>query len=231
MTVLSVAQEVSKVVGLEVPTELFSATNREMVELRGIVQEMADRIVSSYDWQLLSRIHSIAGDGSTISWDLPPDYARMLIKSQVWSTAIETPLSHIEGLDRWLGLDIQSFDFVINAWTIYGGQIHIKPALASTATAKFFYQSNLAIAPSSGSNKTDFSADDDTFRLDERLLQLGTIWRWKAAKGQAYSEEMEDYEEAKERLIAKDKGSRILRVGEVRMPTDARIAYPQAISP
>lgn len=226
MTILSVCQSASKIIGLAVPDAVMASTAREMVELSNIAQEMADRIASGHDWQPLSRIATVTGDGSTEAFDLPSDYDRMLLKAKVWSSSLETALSHILDLDQWLALDVQSFDFVVNAWTIYGGQIHIKPALASGVTAKFFYQSNLVVSPNAGENKTTFTADTDTFRLDERLLTLGIIWRWKEAKGQDYAEPMADYEEAKERLVLRDRGSKMLRIGPVRMPSDVRIAYP-----
>ncbi len=229
MTILSVAQKACKHIGLSVPDTLLSATAREYVELVSIAQEMADRIANGHDWQALSRVHTITGDGSEEDFDLPSDYDRMLYKSQVWSSSLQTPLSPILDLDTWLELDIRSYDFVVNAWTIYAGQMHIKPAMATAVTAKFFYISNLIVAPATGSNKTNFTLDTDTFRLDERLLELGIIWRWKENKGQPYEEWMRDYEELKERLVMRDRGSKMLRVGRARLPADVTIAYPQVI--
>lgn len=231
MTILSVIQEAAKYIGVNVPDQVFASTDREHVELASIAQEMAERIATGHDWQKFSRIATITGDGSTEAFDLPSDYDRMLVKASVWSSSLETALSPITSLDKWLELDVQSFDFVINAWTIYGGQMNIKPALATGVTAKYFYQSNLIVAPASGSNKVAFTADDDTFRLDERLLRLGIIWRWKEMKGQSYAEPMADYEELKERLVVRDRGSRMMRIGRVRMPGDVTTAYPQAIEP
>ena len=230
MTALSVAKEVAKKVGIAVPDALASSTDREHVELLSVMNEMAERIARGHDWQIFNTIATITGDGTTEAHELPSDYDRMLVKSQVWSSSLETPLSPISSRDRWLQLDIQSFDFVINAWIIYGGQMHIKPALASGVTAKYFYQSNLIISPSSGSNKVAFTADDDTFRLDEQLLKLGVIWQWRENKGLPYAEDMANYEELKARLVARDKGSRMLRVGRVRYPVDVNIAYPQVIT-
>lgn len=231
MTILSVIQDAAKFIGVQVPDAVFASTVREHVELASIAQEMAERIASGHDWQQFSRVATITGDGSTEAFDLPSDYDRMLVKASVWSSSLETALSPITSLDRWLELDVQSFDFVINAWTIYGGQMNIKPALATGVTAKYYYQSNLIVAPASGSNKVAFTADDDTFRLDERLLKLGIIWRWKETKGQSYAEPMADYEELKERLVVRDRGSRMMRIGRVRMPADVTTAYPQAIEP
>jgi hypothetical protein len=231
MTILSVAQDACKLIGVEVPTGLLASTDREHVELVAVATEMAQRIARGHQWQLFSRIHTITGDGTTEDWSLPSDYDRMPVKAQLWSSALETALSPITDIDKWLEMDVQSFDFVVNAWTIYGGQIHIKPALASGVTVKFFYQSNLIVAPEAGANKTGFTLDTDSFRLDEQLLKLGIIWRWKESKGQSYAEWLDDFEELKERLVVRDKGSRVLRIGQPRMPSGVQVAYPQAITP
>lgn len=231
MTILSAIQGVCKVVGLDVPTAVLASTTREHVELVALANEMADRIAQGHDWQALKSLATITGDGSNEDHSLPTDYARMLKKAQVWSSSLETPLSPIPDTDEWLGLDIQSFDFVVNAWTIYGDQIHIKPALASAVTAKYFYISNLIVTASGGSTKTTFTADDDTFRLSERLLTLGMIWQWKAHKGLAYSEDMETFEALKETLVSDDKGSRMVRLGKVRLPGDLTTSYPQSVTP
>jgi len=231
MTLLSVAREVAAKIGMEIPAVVASSTEREHIELLSVFNEMAQRIARGHDWQKLSTIATVTGDGSTEDFSLPTDYDRMLVKSQVWSSSLETPLSHISDLDKWLGFEVQSFDFVINAWTVYGDLFRIKPALAAGVTAKYFYQSNLIIAPDTGDNKALFTADTDTFRLDEQLLKLGVIWQWRENKGLPYAEDMANFEELKERLVARDKGSRILRVGRVRLPNDVTVAYPQAINP
>ena len=230
MTVLSAIQRASTVIGLDKPSIIYSSTEREHIELGDLANEMAERIASAHDWTKLTGIATITGDGSTTAHDLPSDYDRMIVKTNVWSSSLQTPLTHIADLDEWLGLEVWSYTYVINAWTIYADQMHIKPALASSVTAQYWYQSNLLVSPASGSNKTRFTADDDTFRLDERLLTLGIIWQWRANKGLAYAEDLTNYEEEKEKLIARDKGSRMIRIGGVRMPKGLKTAYPQNIT-
>lgn len=231
MTILSVIQAVTPVIGLEVPTSVFSSTEREHIELAALANEMAGRIAASYDWQALSRIGTLTGDGTTQDFDLPSDYDRMVGSAEVWSSTLVTPLSRVDDVNEWLGLDIRSFDFVINAWIVYGSQIHIKPAMATAVTAQFFYQSNLIVTPATGANKTSFSIDTDAFRLDETLLKLGMIWQWKANKGLPYSEDMANFEERKARLIASDKGAKKITVGNRRMASGTTTAYPMAITP
>jgi len=199
--------------------------------MQEICNDIAQGVAEAYDWQLFNTLGTHTGDGSKEDFDLPSDYSRMLKKAQVWSSSLETPLTPISDVDKWLGIDIQSFDFVVNAWIIFGGQKHIKPALANTVTAKYYYQSNLIVTPDAGANQTEFTADTDTFRLSERLLKLGIIFRWREIKGLDYAESMDRFEDLKSKLMSADKGSRMIRLGVVRMPSDVKQAYPQNIIP
>lgn len=231
MTVLTAIQEAcTSGIALAKPSSVFGSSVREHLELASLVQEVAEMIISSYEWQVLNRIATITGDGSTEDFDLPSDYDRMLQKSQLWTSTLETPLSPVSDRDEWLGLDIQSFDFVVNAWIIYGGQVHIKPAVANAATVKYWYQSTLCITNAAATNIAEFTDDGDTFRLSERLLKLGLIYKWREMKGLPYAENMADYEMEKAKLIARDKGSRIIRIGRPSLPRDAIYAYPKSIT-
>lgn len=230
MTVLSVIQEVCPVIALEVPSAVMSSTEREHVELKNLANEMAVRIGKRHDWELLKTLQTMNGDGATTAFSLPSDYMRMVKDAKVWSSRIQTPLTHITSVDKWLELDIQSTQYVIGVWTKYGGQIHIKPAMTATETAKFFYLSNLLVAPNSGSNKVAFTTDNDSFRLPERLLKLGMIWQWRANKGLPYAEDMATFEDALAEEVGNDKGARQIRVGRAKVPRDVSIAYPQEIT-
>jgi hypothetical protein len=232
MSILTVAAAAAKKIGLDVPSALVGETDRTSIELLERITDSAEFIANGRDWQILRRIHTLTGDGTTTAFNMPSDYSRMLLKAQIWSSSLECPLSPISDSDKWLGLDVQDFDFVVNAWTIYGGQMHIKPALATAVTAKYFYISDLIYQDDDGTtNIGDIAADTDTFRLDEKLLELCVIWRWKASKGQAYAEAMADYEQRLARLVARDMGSRMLRMGALRVAEGITTAYPQAIDP
>ncbi len=229
MTILSVCQLVASKIGLNVPNQVFSGTSREQIELQGVANEMAMRIANDYDWQILKYIHTLTGDGIATSFSLPPDYDRMLKKARLWpSESPSTPMAHIMDSDEWLGLDVQEFDTIVGRWTIYGQQIHINPVMAIASTAKFFYISNLIVSPSAGANKIKFDQDDDSFVLDEKALELGMIWQWKANKGLPYAEDFVNYEIHMAKKIGNDKGPRQITVGQPRQSYN-NIAFPEAL--
>jgi len=230
MTTLSIIQDAcTSGIALEKPTAVFGSATREHIELASLLNEAGYMIAAAHEWQTLNKIATITGDGSDETFTLPTDFDRMLEKSQLWSSSLETPLTPISDRDEWLGLDVQSFDFVINAWIIYGNQIHVKPALAAGVTVKYFYQSHHWAQTSALVNVDEFSADTDTFRLNNRLLKLALVYKWREMKGLPYAENMADYQDLLAKLIARDKGSRIIRIGKATMPRDAVFAYPQNI--
>jgi hypothetical protein len=231
MTTLSIIQDAcTSGIALEKPTAVFGSATREHIELASLLNEAGYMIAAAHEWQTLNKIATITGDGSDETFALPTDFDRMLEKSQLWSSSLETPLTPISDRDEWLGLDVQSFDFVINAWIIYGNEVHIKPALASAVTVKYFYQSHHWAKTAALANVDQFSADTDTFRLNERLLKLAVIYKWREMKGLPYAENMADYQDLLSKLINRDKGSRIIRIGRAAMPREAIYAYPQKIT-
>lgn len=230
MTILETVQSACSVLGLDVPSALFSSSEREHVELQYLANEMATRIAKAHEWQVLNTIATYTGDASTTDFSLPSDFDRMPKKAQLWHSSLQTPLTPVPDRDAWLEQIVHNFTFTVPIWIIYGGQIHIRPAMATAVTAKHWYQSNLIIDPASGSNKTAFTIDTDVFRIDERLLKLGIIWQWKANKGLAYAQDQDAYEDLLEKLTSDDKGSRMIRIGSSRVAKDVQIAYPGTLS-
>lgn len=231
MTVLSAIQNVSASIALDRPEAVFSSAEREHFELQVLANTAGLYIAKDYEWQALKVIATLTGDGTKTAFDLPADYDRMLKTSDLRSSRYATGLHHVTDSDQWLDTEIRQFNQVAGMWTLYGGQIQIKPAPAVGEEIKFFYMSNEWAKDDQGTMQDGFSKDTDTFRLSEKLLELCMIWKWRAQKGLPYAQAQDDYEDAKEKVMLNDKGARVISVGRVRVPSDAHIAYPGLIVP
>lgn len=232
MTVLAAIQNLSSVIGIDKPVAVYGSTEREHFELQVLANKSAEEIAKAYEWQALKALKTMTGDGVTEDFALPEDYLAMLRKTKLWSSSLKTPLGHITSTDEWQELTVRAISTGIGVWTLYGNQIHIKPAPATGVTITYWYRSNKYALEADGiTPKAAFVVDGDIFRLSERLLELDMTWRWKAQKGTAYAEALQDYQTELDRLITEDKGSRILRVGRPRIPSDVRVAYPIPIVP
>lgn len=228
-TILEIAQSAAPKIGIETPGALLSSTVAEDIELAALANELAERIARAHDWQSLKTVATFTGDGSTTGFAVPSDYLRMAKDSQMWSSRLIGPMTHITSSDQWLEIDVRGFDVVYGAWTILGDMFEFSPALASTETAKCYYISNKVVRPASGSDKSTFTLDTDTFRLGDRLLELHLIWEWRQRKGLNYAEDMITAENALAQAISDDKGARILRqAGSGRLA--ATLAWPGVLS-
>lgn len=234
MSVLSAIQSAAPWIGISVPSAVFAGSDRTSVELQAVVKEAAQGIAEDFDWQRLKTVATITGDGSDTDFALPSDYARMLKKAQLFPSAQpNSPLIHVVDSDEWLQLEVENFGDTIGRWTIFANQINIKPAVALAATVKYFYISNKLVALESATTltKATFTLDTDEFFLGDRILTLALIWRWKAAKGRAYAEDFQNYQNTRDILAGNDKGARIIHMGRGRVPRDVTIAYPGTLGP
>ena len=231
MTILAICKDVAPVIGVTVPSVVYSGTARELVELQSLANRIAKRIMRAHEWELLKTVATYTGDASTTEFALPSDYDRMPVDSDMWSSDLQGPMSHITSSAEWLDFTERTSSSVTDSWTKIGGEISIKPAMATSDTAKHYYISNLIVTPTGAPpNIAAFTADDDVFRLNDELLTLGMIWQWKANKGRPYAEDMTNYEMLQSKLIREDKGSNVLVVGRRRIPSGVSLAYPQTIS-
>ena len=245
MTVQTVVQEVCAVVGVRPPPGsifLTPSQDRTMWEFVNLANEMVQRI--SYDvrdWTILRTLATLTGpgtvsaDGRESTFPLPAGYQRLLKSASLYRSANPLkPMQFISDSDQWLYRAIQGFGFINpwGEWTIYGGQLHIRPPLAAAITGppampaetvKFFYMRNTCVNLASGGVGTKFVADNDTWVLPDRLLRLGMIWQWKASKGGTYAEDIANYEDCLAMIAGSDKPGPIIVGGRAQTGT---VGYP-----
>lgn len=209
-------------------TSLFSATEPFLVEIADLVNETARAIAEEHDWQALTKLATLSGDGSATAFAVPADFDRMPKKAELHSSTWQTArFAQARDLDQWLDFQTMAIAGTPGRWIVLGGEMNILPAMSATETARFYYVSRNYVK----GGKSSFSADGDEFVLDERLLTLGLIWRWRAQKRLEYAEDMTNFEIAMARAIGKDRSARLLVIGAQRLPPGVELAFPGTIVP
>ena len=225
MTVLSACIEAAIELSQTEPTSLFSTTDKFAKELRVQANKSAVAIAKAYDWQALTKRATITGDGSDMSFPLPSDYDRMVLKTNLASSASNIDLVKATDLDQWDYFLNHMSTTVPGYWMVLGGEVQINPAPATGVVHSYYYISKNVVT----GDKPAFTADADTFVLPERLLTLSIIWRWRASKRMEYAEDLQNFGIAFGEETATDKGSRVLIVGRQRTPYNLTNAYPRAL--
>lgn len=213
MSVLSAMQSASvRLLGRR-PDSFFGAPAGRVfeLELTDLVNEVAQDIAKYHDWQRLTKLAQIAADGSTTTFDMPDDYDRMLVRSEVQDSASWFwGYTHVNDINDFMYLQERGVGITPGAWIIYGDEIRFTPA--PTQSAQFPYLSkNIVRDSGSQATKSDFTADTDEFLLPERLLTLGLVWRWRENKKLDFSGDQEAFMKALSEYAGRDKGSRAYR--------------------
>lgn len=226
MSLLSVVQNAALVCGLKKPDQVMASTDRTMQEMSRLANEMAQMISERHDWQSLMVQKQYDGDGTSEAFDLPSDFARMPTTANLWSNRWQWDMNPITGVDAWLQYQTWPTTLVLGNWIIYGDQFHMLPIMGVGDLVKLFYVSDKLVKDENNVAKTAFTADSDTFRLSERLLELAIIYKWKADKGQPYADRLNDFEEKLLQAKDTDSGSKPVISGSPRRRDGASLAYP-----
>lgn len=195
------------------PSTFFNAASGAVfeMELANLVNEVAADVMKSNDWQALTKVHSLEGDGETTAFTLPGDYDRMLVKSEIQDpTNWAWGYGQAADINAFLTLEARNYSASPGAWIIYADAMRVIPP--PTGTAQFPYISKFyARDPGTLETKGSFTTDSDISLLPERLLTLGLVWRWREDKKLDFTGDQEAFTKAIGEYAAKDKGSRSYR--------------------
>lgn len=230
MSLLSACQSAAlRLVGTK-PSSIVSSSDLFEMELLDLAQEGARDIAKSHDWQALTKTATITGDGTTTDFDLPTDYDRMLIRSDmIDTTSFLWGYSRITDINDYIWETEQNVAALPGSWIIFGDQFHFVPAPQSAAVATYAYITTNVVRDEADIRKAAFTADSDGFVLSERLLTLWMVWRWREMKRLDYDDDKANFEKAFAELSGRDKGSRIIRTGPLRFPGSVSASYPWSL--
>lgn len=205
------------------PSTFFGASGVFEMEICDLVNEVAQDIAKYQDWQALVKIASFTGDGSTSEVDLPSDYDRQLINTDIQqSTNWVWGYYHITDINEFIFRQNSGWQPYPGGWIIYDNKLHFSPA--PSGPSEYPYISN-AWAKNGATVKTVFDSDTDEFVLPERLLTLGLVWRWRENKKLDATGDQEAFVKALDEYAAKDAGSQIYRVWARRRWPNASVPY------
>lgn len=231
MTALSACQSAIARLVARKPASVFASDDEICVEIASLANEAATDIAKANDWQALTTLKVITGDGVTEGWPLPDDYDRMVNGTDIHSgTWTYMRYASAATLDTWQDLKALLPAIPPGYWTILQNKIEFVPTISSGQDARFYYISNNWARSAAGAAKALFDRDDDAFVLDDRLLTLSLIWRWKSMKGMDYTEDIRNYDIALSQAMARDKGARTIRKGSNNLSgLNVQVGWPWAL--
>ena len=207
MTLLTIASNAARRLGLPTPTSVISSTDPNSITLLAMAQEEGKVLARRHVWQVLQSEHTFSTANGTSSYSLPSDFDRIL-KDTVFNRTRRRRMVGDLTPDQWQQTQASLVTMVNPAFRIRGGAFLISPTPSATETVAYEYMSTKWCQTSGGTAQTEWAADTDTGKISEDLMTLGVIWRYQSAKGLEYGEAMETYELEVARAIQND-GARV----------------------
>lgn len=201
MSLLSIVQGASLRCNLKSPSQAFTSTDDNVLQLVAFVQDSGRELVERANWVTLKKPFQVTGDGAATLFALPSDWMRLCPsdKSPIGAlVSLSRPTIPLVGPvgDEWLN-QMKSLPAFPSypVWRIIGRNLELWPAIASGEIVKTnYFSKNFVVSAANGSYLAAFSSDNDTSLIEEDVLMKGAIWRWKRAKGLDYAEEFREYQ-------------------------------------
>lgn len=188
MTCLSIIQSASARLGLPKPAIAYSSQDLQTIQLLDLLNEEGQELANRANWTALNKQASFttlaAIDQGNIA-TIAPGYS-FIINDTIWNRSLRRPVFGPRTPQEWQ----QQLAFSINGpWSnfrIEEGVLRMFPTPSAGQACYFAYASKNWVSTTTGTSAAAWTNDSDTALLDEQIMTLGLIWRFRCAKGLPY---------------------------------------------
>lgn len=217
MTLLTAVIRAARQCNLTPPSSVMGSGEETWLQMVEWAQETVDDLALRHDWRALHATSTITGDGSTTDFAVPSDYARL---SKMPALSLDGSASGFwptgpADQPSWISANTLQISAVRPVYRVQGGFVQFHDAPATGETYTLSYQSSkpiYAVGSGTPTNVAEWAYDSDVSRIPERLVRLGLVWRWKAAKGLDYAEALSSFERAFDSEASHDWGLAMLNM-------------------
>jgi hypothetical protein len=215
MTCLSVVQDVCKIVGITAPNAAISSSDQQIKQMVALLNREGKALAARIDWEALkteATFTTVAAETQDDVETLAPGY-KYIHNHTIWNRTLNLPVYGPLPDYEWQSQKASNVSGPYSQYRIRGGNLLFIPAPSAGDTCAFEYQSRYWVRDSgSTTTRASYTDDTDVARLDEDLITLGLIWRWREAKGLSYAEDFAEYERQVADAIARDGTKPVLRM-------------------
>lgn len=195
MSLLTLCQAAARQLNVAVPSSLVGNTGNEtaMLLLR-LASEEGFSLMRRYPWQMLTAektFTTVAADEQTNA--IPTDYDRM-IPETMFNRGTRRRVAGPLSAEEWQQTKATLVTYVNPTFRIRGDALLMSPNPPAGETVAYEYVSKHFCKSAGGTTQADWVADSDLGRLDEGLMSLGLVWRFRQVKGLSYAEDLNLYE-------------------------------------
>ncbi len=213
-TIVDVLNRVARHCSISSPSSWVTATEDEHVELRDdFLRETVADLLDRADWpQPVGAQVTITGTG-VATYALPADFRRLQRpRFSVYDQQLDAPGIPVTNDGDWVELLDSGVAGADRFYRItgYDGAYSISFEAAPTTDITLSYVSNNWMATSGGVVGNMLTAETDVLILPDRLVEVGTIWRWRERRGLPFQDKYTEFNTIFSRYLNDLRGRRVV---------------------
>ena len=212
MTLLSMVREVCDKVNLVRPSVVIASNDENIRILLALAQEEGQELLGRYPWEITQAVAThttLAAQLQGVMTTIAPGF-KYITNKTFWDRTLTKPVLGPLSPLQWQHWIARTTTGPYSKYRIRAGNLYAYPAPVAGSTWAFEYQTTYFCQSSGGTDQSAWAADDDVGALDENLMRLGIIWRFKARAGLDYAEDYRIYEQKLAQAMARDGGKESL---------------------
>lgn len=222
-TVLAVIQQFAGRRGLPVPASVLGSTDAGVIQMMRILEEECIALAARGNWQTLMNEYTFTSVATESQGTIATGFGsapvalngyRYMLPELMWDRTSRIPIVGAITPNVWAYLKTMGITGPYSQFRFRGDSLITIPVMTAGHTVAFEYVTsnfvNLAGVTSAGASR--FAADTDTIRLQDDIVLQGLSWRWLKAKGFAYAEDFNAYEDLVKDQLAREKPARTLNL-------------------
>jgi hypothetical protein len=205
-TIVDALNRIARQCSIKAPTSWVTATRDDHTEIRDdFLSEAVDDILERVDLPSpIGAQTTITGDGSE-TYTLPTNFKRLhRDELAVYDQTLDRPAMPITDDGMYTHIKDLGTAGIIRYYKLsgYDGNYSIsfynEPSASNTLVIS--YSTDYWMADSGGTAGNMFSSEDDVLLLPRRVVEAGTVWRFRERRGLPYLDKYNEYEILVQRL-------------------------------
>lgn len=229
LSCLQIIQTACRRIGITPPAAAVGSVDPQVMQLLAMSEEEGQELSDRYAWEVLqaeATFNTVAAQLQTTLAAVTSGF-NYIVNDTIWNRSLRRPVYGPKSQQDWQQNKAMQLNGPFNSFRVINDAINFYPNPTAGQACYFEYISKNWINTSAAGVSQVWTNDADTPKLNDQLILLGTIWRWREAKGLDYAEDFAKYERRVLDGMGRDASKPTLNMGGASYDIQPAILVPR----
>lgn len=212
MSCLTLVQNACMRLGLNKPAAVVTSTDPQVLQFLALANEEGQTLAETTNWQALTveaNFTTVATEVQGLLTTIAPG-CKFIVNDTIWNRSLRMPVFGPLVAQTWQQQKAMYLQGPWNQFRLVNGAIKFLPTPVAGQSCYFEYVTKNWTS----TGNSNFANDVDTALLDEDVMVMGLIWRFRQAKGLDFQADLTKYQRRVADLVAREAPKPMLDMGD-----------------